>query len=171
MLKYANRQQSNCKSTLYRFTNGFTNKPIVLHIALQGLDETFDVAANRSVLEHKLKSLQSEVHQVERLQRKFSTIHSTLQQLQAATDGVGVPGSVQGSIKDKEASSLIAAATSGAQPLGVRAKGVGAVTATRDTGDAALMRDAGAAKAHVVAAPLRVAGAVAAAQAALVAGK
>lgn len=44
----------------------------------EDLDEVFDVAAVRVALEHRLKSLESELHQVERLQQKFAMIHSTL---------------------------------------------------------------------------------------------
>ena len=40
----------------------------------------FDVAAVRAALEARLRSLESELHQVERLQRKFASIHSTLAQ-------------------------------------------------------------------------------------------
>ncbi|CAL5226962.1 g9847 [Coccomyxa viridis] len=48
----------------------------------EDLDEVFDVAAVRCALESRLRSLESELHQVERLQRKFATIHSTLAQQQ-----------------------------------------------------------------------------------------
>ncbi|KAK9814730.1 hypothetical protein WJX72_010634 [[Myrmecia] bisecta] len=48
----------------------------------EDLDEVFDVAAVRHALDSRLKSLESELHQVERLQRKFATIHSTLAQQQ-----------------------------------------------------------------------------------------
>jgi len=44
----------------------------------EDLDEVFDVAAVRVALELRLKSLESELHQVERLQQKFAMIHSTL---------------------------------------------------------------------------------------------
>ena len=43
----------------------------------------FDVAAVRAALEPRLKSLELELHQVERLQRKFAMIHSTLAQQQS----------------------------------------------------------------------------------------
>ena len=46
------------------------------------LAQVFDVAAVRAALEQRLKSLESELHQVERLQRKFAMIHSTLAQQQ-----------------------------------------------------------------------------------------
>ena len=46
----------------------------------EDLDEVFDVCAVRAALEGRLKSLESELHQVERLQRKFAMIHSTLAQ-------------------------------------------------------------------------------------------
>lgn len=49
----------------------------------EDLDEVFDVAAVRAALEQRLKSLESELHQVERLQRKFAMIHSTLAQQQS----------------------------------------------------------------------------------------
>lgn len=48
----------------------------------EDLDEVFDVAAVRAALEQRLKNLESELHQVERLQRKFAMIHSTLAQQQ-----------------------------------------------------------------------------------------
>ncbi|KAL4448820.1 hypothetical protein ABPG77_007537 [Micractinium sp. CCAP 211/92] len=50
----------------------------------EDLDEVFDVAAVRAALEQRLKSLELELHQVERLQRKFAMIHSTLAQQQTA---------------------------------------------------------------------------------------
>lgn len=55
----------------------------------EDLDEVFDVAAVRLALEHRLKSLESELHQVERLQQKFAMIHSTLasQQQQQTNNG------------------------------------------------------------------------------------
>ncbi|KAL4857467.1 Dynamin-like protein ARC5 [Chlorella vulgaris] len=49
----------------------------------EDLDEVFDVAAVRAALEQRLKSLELELHQVERLQRKFAMIHSTLAQQQS----------------------------------------------------------------------------------------
>lgn len=42
------------------------------------------MAAVRAALEQRLKSLELELHQVERLQRKFAMIHSTLAQQQGA---------------------------------------------------------------------------------------
>lgn len=48
----------------------------------EDLDDVFDVAAVRTALEQRLKSLESELHQVERLQQKFAMIHSTLAQQQ-----------------------------------------------------------------------------------------
>ena len=53
----------------------------------EDLDEVFDVAAVRSALEQRLKNLESELHQVERLQRKFAMIHSTLAQQQNGNGG------------------------------------------------------------------------------------
>ncbi|GAB4820130.1 hypothetical protein N2152v2_007176 [Parachlorella kessleri] len=53
----------------------------------EDLDEVFDVAAVRAALEQRLKNLESELHQVERLQRKFAMIHSTLAQQQGAAKG------------------------------------------------------------------------------------
>ena len=41
------------------------------------------MAAVRAALEQRLKSLELELHQVERLQRKFAMIHSTLAQQQS----------------------------------------------------------------------------------------
>ena len=58
----------------------------------EDLDEVFDVAAVRAALEQRLKSLESELHQVERLQRKFAMIHSTLAQQQSGkSDGTPNP--------------------------------------------------------------------------------
>ena len=52
--------------------------------ALVPTPQVFDVAAVRAALEQRLKSLESELHQVERLQRKFAMIHSTLAQQQTS---------------------------------------------------------------------------------------
>lgn len=57
----------------------------------EDLDEVFDVAAVRAALEQRLKSLESELHQVERLQRKFAMIHSTLAQQQGGGKGESGP--------------------------------------------------------------------------------
>lgn len=46
----------------------------------KGLDEVFDAGAVRAALEERQSKLQAELHQVERLQHKFATIHSTLAQ-------------------------------------------------------------------------------------------
>lgn len=51
------------------------------------LPQVFDVAAVRAALEQRLKSLELELHQVERLQRKFAMIHSTLAQQQSGAKG------------------------------------------------------------------------------------
>ncbi|KAK9918350.1 hypothetical protein WJX75_003404 [Coccomyxa subellipsoidea] len=48
----------------------------------EDLDDVFDVASVRAALEGRLRSLETELHQVERLQRKFAMIHSTLAQQQ-----------------------------------------------------------------------------------------
>lgn len=53
----------------------------------EDLDEVFDVAAVRAALELRLKNLESELHQVERLQRKFAMIHTTLAQQQGGSKG------------------------------------------------------------------------------------
>lgn len=58
----------------------------------EDLDEVFDVAAVRAALEQRLKSLESELHQVERLQRKFAMIHSTLAQQQNGKGDVAPAG-------------------------------------------------------------------------------
>ena len=50
------------------------------------------MAAVRAALEQRLKSLELELHQVERLQRKFAMIHSTLAQQQGGGAGGGGGG-------------------------------------------------------------------------------
>jgi hypothetical protein len=55
----------------------------------EDLDEVFDVAAVRTALEQRLKSLESELHMVEQLQRKFAMIHSTLAQQQNSSAAKG----------------------------------------------------------------------------------
>jgi hypothetical protein len=62
----------------------------------EDLDEVFDVAAVRAALEQRLKNLESELHQVERLQRKFAMIHSTLAQQQGGGKGESGPPSQTG---------------------------------------------------------------------------
>ncbi|KAK9850978.1 hypothetical protein WJX84_009933 [Apatococcus fuscideae] len=58
----------------------------------EDIDEVFDVAAVRNALDLRLKALESELHQVERLQRKFATIHSTLaQQMSSKPDPEAQP--------------------------------------------------------------------------------
>lgn len=71
-----------------------------LESAYDDLDSVFDVGAVRASLEGKLRSLESELAQVERLQRKFASIHSTLaqqasvkpQQQKGGGNGGGVGG-------------------------------------------------------------------------------
>jgi len=58
------------------------------------LDEVFDVAAVRATLEGRMRSLQSEVKQVEKIQRKFASIHTTLAQQQAFLAAASIPGDV-----------------------------------------------------------------------------
>ncbi|RMZ55499.1 hypothetical protein APUTEX25_000082 [Auxenochlorella protothecoides] len=58
----------------------------------EDLDEVFDVAAVRAALEGRLKALESELASVERLQRKFAMIHSTLAQQQSGGGGGGTAG-------------------------------------------------------------------------------
>ena len=50
------------------------------------------MAAVRAALEQRLKSLELELHQVERLQRKFAMIHSTLAQQQNHGSGGAAGG-------------------------------------------------------------------------------
>ena len=50
------------------------------------LDAVFDVRAVRAALEARLRALEAEKAQVERLQRKFAAIHSTLAQQAALQD-------------------------------------------------------------------------------------
>ena len=71
----------------------------------EDLDEVFDVAAVRIALEHRLKSLESELHQVERLQQKFAMIHSTLAIAQGSRQHGGSHGGGGGS-HDHVSSSL-----------------------------------------------------------------
>ena len=67
-----------------------------LEAAYDDLDSVFDVGAVRASLEGKLRSLESELAQVERLQRKFASIHSTLAQQASVkpqkAGGVGAAG-------------------------------------------------------------------------------
>ena len=71
----------------------------------EDLDEVFDVAAVRAALEQRLKNLENELHQVERLQQKFAMIHSTLaQQQQVNNNNKGE--FVQQSISSKEISTI-----------------------------------------------------------------
>ena len=72
-----------------------------LEAAYDDLDSVFDVGAVRASLEGKLRSLESELAQVERLQRKFASIHSTLAQQasvkpQKAGGAAGVGGGAGG---------------------------------------------------------------------------
>eukprot|EP00884_Botryococcus_braunii_P010410 jgi/Botrbrau1/19370/Bobra.0338s0005.2 len=62
----------------------------------EDLDEVFDVSAVRSALDERLKALESELHQVERLQRKFAHIHSTLAQQQTPKNELSSMVSQQG---------------------------------------------------------------------------
>jgi len=76
-----------------------------LEAAYDDLDSVFDVGAVRASLEGKLRSLESELAQVERLQRKFASIHSTLAQQasvkpQQKAGGGGAEGA--GSVIDVE---------------------------------------------------------------------
>ncbi|KAI8476585.1 MAG: P-loop containing nucleoside triphosphate hydrolase protein [Monoraphidium minutum] len=58
------------------------------------MDEVFDVAAVRGALEGRLRSLEAELHQVERLQRKFAMIHATLAQQAALAGSASRPSEV-----------------------------------------------------------------------------
>lgn len=93
-----------------------------LESAYDDLDSVFDVGAVRASLEGKLRSLESELAQVERLQRKFASIHSTLaqqasvkpQQQRAGGEGGGSvvdvdafgPGSGENAAEDARAARL-----------------------------------------------------------------
>ena len=57
--------------------------------AYSDLDSVFDVGAVRAALEARLRSLECELAQVERLQRKFASIHSTLAQQAAGARAAG----------------------------------------------------------------------------------
>lgn len=84
-----------------------------LEAAYDDLDSVFDVGAVRASLEGKLRSLESELAQVERLQRKFASIHSTLaqqasvkpaqQQKAGGGAGAGVGGAEGGNVVDVDA--------------------------------------------------------------------
>ncbi|PRW32964.1 Dynamin ARC5 [Chlorella sorokiniana] len=91
----------------------------------EDLDEVFDVAAVRAALEQRLKSLELELHQVERLQRKFAMIHSTLAQQQSnhKGDGVDTP-----KLRHSEENPLNGLSRSGALPPGM----VAAAKASQD---------------------------------------
>lgn len=93
----------------------------------EDLDEVFDVAAVRSALEQRLKSLESELHQVERLQRKFAMIHSTLAQQQTnggskpAGEGEAAPTKSAGAapgLRDSQETSVLRSSL----PLGASAR-------------------------------------------------
>jgi hypothetical protein len=60
-----------------------------LEAAYDDLDTVFDVGAVRAALEGRLRALESELAQVERLQRKFASIHSTLAQQAALAPKAG----------------------------------------------------------------------------------
>ena len=93
----------------------------------EDLDEVFDVAAVRAALEHRLKSLESELHQVERLQQKFAMIHSTLAQQQQLQTNGGVDGSkTKPSLVTKSSTSSVLRESQGDA---IRASGVGTTAA------------------------------------------
>ena len=77
----------------------------------EDLDEVFDVAAVRVALEQRLKNLESELHQVERLQQKFAMIHSTLasqqqqqqqQQQHSTTSSIKVSSSLKSKMMSQD---------------------------------------------------------------------
>ena len=77
--------------------------------AYADLDGVFDVGAVRAALEARLRSLECELAQVERLQRKFASIHSTLaQQATAGGRGEGSSPERKGAAADENAASLAA---------------------------------------------------------------
>jgi len=83
-----------------------------LEAAYDDLDSVFDVGAVRAALEGRLRSLEAELAQVERLQRKFASIHSTLAQQAALAPkaGGGVAGPVSGAAGGENAEAVAAAA-------------------------------------------------------------
>jgi hypothetical protein len=94
----------------------------------EDLDEVFDVAAVRCALEARLKSLESELHQVERLQRKFAMIHSTLAQQQGGkgesggeTPKAGGGGLGGGPLRESQESLAMARASTASVPGGSKA--------------------------------------------------
>ncbi|GLI59277.1 hypothetical protein VaNZ11_001126 [Volvox africanus] len=82
----------------------------------EGLDDVFDAASVRSALENRQAELQDELRRVERLQRKFHSIHLTL------VHGPSVScGPTSRAITDLEASVMVSTAASPLQPaLGAR---------------------------------------------------
>jgi hypothetical protein len=98
------------------------------------LDTVFDVGAVRAALEARLRSLECELAQGERLQRKFASIHSTLAQ-QAARGGAGGGESpvrgVAGATADENAAAAAAARVAD------KMRGV-AVSASADAGRASV---------------------------------
>jgi hypothetical protein len=73
------------------------------------VEDVFDVQAVRAALEQRLRSLESELLQVERLQRKFALIHSTLAQQSA----MAAPGPGRQAAAVAERLSLMSLAESG----------------------------------------------------------
>ena len=99
------------------------------------------MAAVRSALEQRLKSLESELHQVERLQRKFAMIHSTLAQQQTnggskqAGEGDAAPAKSAGAapgLRDSQETSVLRSSL----PLGASARVSTAAAGGSSCGDA-----------------------------------
>ncbi len=133
-----------------------------------GLEDVFDVQAVRAALEQRLRSLESELLQVERLQRKFALIHSTLAQQSA----MAAPGPGRAAAAVAERLSLMSLAESGS--LGAsgafaaqrRSGGVGGKACGSGQGQAGALKAAGASDVRGAADGSKVAAAVAAAAAA-----
>ena len=95
-----------------------------LEAAYDDLDTVFDVGAVRAALEGRLRSLESELAQVERLQRKFASIHSTLaQQAALAPKGVAAGGGGVGGAENAQAEAAAADAARAAR-LAEKMRGV-----------------------------------------------
>jgi hypothetical protein len=104
-----------------------------LEAAYEDLDTVFDVGAVRAALEGRLRSLESELAQVERLQRKFASIHSTLaQQAALQPKAAAAQGGGGGGAENAEAAADAARAARLAEKMrGVSVSASGEVRTSR----------------------------------------